>query len=173
MREAVVVPVEKLLKRLNEADVREAVREEILRQASETRASDQQSRDSLTETQKRLENRLGRLEDSYLDADISRDRYIPKRDEILAQLVEVNANLASVPKVVAPNIDGLIAIAETIAVEDLDDQAWREIVEDMVEKIVVSSGEGDDPKAPAKVRVVWKPEYETLIRQSAERNSDD
>ena len=45
---------------------------------------------------------------------------------------------------VAPNIDGLIAIAETIAVEDLDDQAWREIVEDMVEKIVVSSGEGDD-----------------------------
>lgn len=168
IRAAVIPHIERLLGELSQADIRTAVRAEMLRQASETQASGQQSRDSLTETQKRFENRLSRLEDSYLDGDIRKDRYIAKRDEILGQLEEIKAHLSDIPKAAAPDIDNLIAIAETIAVGDLDDQAWREIVENMVDRIVIEGTGGDGRKAPATVRVEWKAEYAGLIGDANE-----
>ena len=165
VREVVMPPIETLLSRLSEQDVWAAVREEFAQQEESTRASTQQTREGLAETQRRLEVRLSRLEDQYLDADLSRDRYLIRRDEITAELREIQGQLAEQPKIVVPDIEPVLAIAESITLGTLDDQAWRQIIEAMVDRIVIEgpSTEADGRRSPAAIRVVWKPEYELLL----------
>ncbi len=163
IRGAVIPPIEALLRRLSQEEVRAAVREELLRQQEAVTGETSASKQTLIERREKLEARLSRLEDTYLDGEIGKDRYLTKRDEILGQLGDIKATLAATPQVVTPDLDGLVAIAEGITVADLDAESWRDIVSAMVEKIVISSGDGDGRKAPAEVTVEWKLEYAGLI----------
>lgn len=167
--DAVIPPIKALLASLSQEDVRTAVRQELARQQS---ASDGQAADSigsLTDKRNKLDARLSRLEDAYLDGDIFKDRYFQKRDEILGQLAEIKEALAIRPRAAMPDLDQLFAIAESIAIETLDDLAWREIIEGMVDRVTVE-GDGDGRKNPPVIRVVWKPEYEPLIAMAENVN---
>ena len=114
-----------------------------------------------------MESRLSTLEDAYLDQDIGKDRYLAKRDEILGQMNDIKAATAAQPKNVTVDLDQLFAIAGTLSVETLDDQAWREILENLVDQVIVE-GEGDGRKDPAKITVEWKPEYAPLMGRVGE-----
>lgn len=158
IRAAVIPPIESLLKGLNQEDVRQAVREELSRQGSK----DGRATEALIEQLAKIESRLSNLEDALLDETISKDRYLPKRDEILGQIANINAAMTAQPKAAAVDLDQLFAIADAISVADLDDQSWREIVEGMVDRVIID-GVGGGRENPAKVSVVWKAEYSSLI----------
>jgi hypothetical protein len=160
VREAVIPPIEALLGTLRQEDVRQAVREQIADQQSNYGQTD--GTQALTERLEKMESRLSALEDAYLDRAIGKDRYLTKRDDILGQMNDIKAATATQPKTVTVDLDQLFAIADTLSVETLDDQAWREIVENMVDRVVIE-GEGDGRKDPAKITVIWKPEYAPLI----------
>jgi hypothetical protein len=100
------------------------------------------------------------LEDSYLDGDLGKDRYLIRRDQILAELAEIQEGLATRLQPAMPDLDELFAIADTITVENLDDEAWRDIIEGMVEKVVI---EGTGKQSLAAIKVHWKPAFESLI----------
>ena len=163
LRAAVIPPIEKLLARLHQSDVREAVKRELVHQQEETRAADKVARLGLAGRMERLEARLTRLENAYLDADLSKDRYLIRRDEIKTQMKEVRGQLPEPTQLVLPDIDQFFALADALEGEPPDDQEWREIVEGMVGRIVVEGAEGDGRKAPATIKVFWKPEYEPMI----------
>ena len=163
IRAMVIPPVEALLRKLRQEDIRAAVREELAGQRESLKAAHQQTREGLAETQSRLEARLTRLEDRYLDGDLSQERYLVRRDEILAKLQEIQASKLSNPAPVAPNLTHLFTIADSITVESLDDEAWREIIEGMVDRIVIEGADGDGRKAPASIRVEWKAEFQHLL----------
>lgn len=171
IKEVVLHPIGRLLAQLVQEDLRAAVRAELVSQQEASRYSVHQVQESLNENLKRLESRLSRLEDGYFDGDISRDRYLTRRDEILVQLADVKATLAAQPNPATVDLDQLFAIAESITLETLDGQAWREIIEAMVDRIVI---EGPAAKAggrhsPATIKVAWKPEYEALIAMAGKR----
>ena len=168
IREVVMPPVQALLGKLKQEDLRAAVREDLVREQESTRVATQQTREGLAETQGRLEVRLTRLEDRYLDGDLSQERYLMRRDEITAHIQELRAQVPEPPRQTLPDIEQLFSIAETIALEDLDDQAWREVIEGMVDRIVIEGTKGDGRKSPATIKVLWKAEFESLLRMAAE-----
>ncbi len=86
----------------------------------------------------------------------------------MAQLKEIQKDLTTKPPPVLPDIDRVLSIAESITMEDLDDQAWRDIIEAMVDRIVIEGAAGDGRKAPATIRVLWKPEYGPLLAMADE-----
>ena len=106
--------------------------------------------------------RLSNLEDAYLDQAIGKDRYLAKRDDIMGQMADIKSAMAAQPKTATVDLDQLFAIAGALGVDTLDDQAWREIVENMVDRVTIE-GEGDGRKTPPKITVGWKPEYAALI----------
>jgi site-specific DNA recombinase len=159
IRAEVIPPIETLLGRLKQEDIRAAVREELIRQDKATLQGTLQAKESLAEKQQRLENRLSNLEDDYLDRTISKERYLKRRGEIMAQLEEIRGQLAAKPHLALPDVEQVLAIADTITLDTLDDQAWRDIVESMVGRIVI---EGHD------IKVMWKPAYEPLLNLVAE-----
>jgi site-specific DNA recombinase len=168
LRAEVIPPIKELIARLGQQDVREAVYAELTQRQEGVQASASQSRRTLEETMEKLEARLSRLEDSYLDKDLSRDRYLTRRDEILDQLEEIKGQLAERPTSIAPDLKQLFAIADAITVETLDDEAWRDIVEEMIDRIIIA-GTGDGRKSPSIIKVVWKPAYEPLFTMVTER----
>lgn len=163
IRAAVIPRIEALLRQLSDQDVKEAVMEEILRQQEEQNTAATLDRLGLTEQLERVEARLTRLENAYLDGDLTRDRYRIRRDEITVRAKDLSSQLQDTPEPVIINMGQLFAIAEGISVDDLDSEAWRDLVVGMVDRIVISSGEDDGRKAPATVEVVWKPEYAALM----------
>ncbi|HZA21039.1 MAG TPA: recombinase zinc beta ribbon domain-containing protein, partial [Dehalococcoidia bacterium] len=168
VRDEVVPPIKTLLDKLSQEDIRSAVREELVNQQQLTIQRTIQTKENLAETQRRLEGRLSRLEDSFLDGDITRDRYLTRRDEITAQLEDVRSQLAARPHLALPVTDQLFAIAESITVDTLDDQVWRDIIEGIVDRIVID-GAGDGRKSPPTIKVEWKPEYAPLLNMMEER----
>jgi hypothetical protein len=167
IKEVVIEPIKSLLGQLSREDMRKAVREELTRHQAAANTKATGSQEDLSKRQEKLETRLSRLEDSYLDGDIGKDRYLTRRDEILAQLAEIKEALAIQPKVVDADLDQLFAIADAITVETLDDQAWRDIIEGMVDRIIIE-GTGDGRKSPPTIKVVWKPAYEPLFTLATE-----
>jgi site-specific DNA recombinase len=167
IRSTVIPPIKTLIERLKAEDVRTAAREELTRRQSATKSQATASKENLTDRQVKLEARLSRLEDSYLDGDIGKDRYLTRRDEILTQLAEIKEALAIQPKAVNVDLDQLFAIADAITVETLDDQAWRDIIEGMVDRVIIE-GTGDGRKSPPTIKVVWKPAYEPLFTLATE-----
>jgi site-specific DNA recombinase len=154
IKAAVIPPIEALLGKLKQADIRAAVREELAHQDKATIQGTLQVKESLAEKQQRLENRLSNLEDDYLDRTISKERYLKRRDEILAQLEEIRGQLAAKPHLALPDVEQVLAIADTITLDTLDDLAWRDIIEGMVDRIVIEDHE---------IKVIWKPAYEPLL----------
>jgi hypothetical protein len=165
IRAAVIPPIKELISRLEHQDVREAVRAELIQRQEGAQASASQSRQTQEETREKLEARLSRLEDSYLDNDLSRDRYLVRRDEIMTQLEEIKTKLEERPTVITPDLKQLFAISESITVDTLDDQAWRDIIEGMVDRIVIE-GTGDGRKSPPSIKAEWKPEYAPLLNMA-------
>jgi site-specific DNA recombinase len=165
IRAAVLPPLQALLAQLKQEDIRAAVRKELTSQRDSLKLAAQQTRESLAETQSRLEARLSRIEDSYLDGDLSRDRYLTRRDEIMAQLEEVRAQLVARRHLALPDMEQIFALADALDGEPPDDQEWREIVEGIVDRVVIE-GERSGSQGRAEqgtVKVVWKPSYEPLL----------
>jgi site-specific DNA recombinase len=141
IRAQVIPPIEALLRKLQAKDVRAAVREELTRQQQGARAATQQTKENLEETQKRLEAQLTKLEDSYLDGDLSRDRYLTRRDEIVSQLADVRAQQAERPHLALPNMEQLFALADALEGEPPDDAEWRHIIEGTLARVVIEGHE--------------------------------
>ena len=53
------------------------------------------------------------------------------------------ASKASTPTPVAPDLTHLFAVADSITVDSLDNEAWREIIEGMVGRIIIEGSSGD------------------------------
>jgi DNA invertase Pin-like site-specific DNA recombinase len=162
VRAEVLPPIEALLGNLRQEDVRKAVRAELTAAYEAALDADQKAQKGVAEQRERLEARLARLEDSYLDGDLSRERYLLRRDELMGHLQEVAAPGTSEPHLDLPDLERLFAIADTITVDTLDTGAWRDIIHDLVERITVT---GHD------VNVQWKPAYEPLSRFSGPAES--
>jgi site-specific DNA recombinase len=163
IRDKVIPPIEKLLGRLTQQELRTSVRTELVRQEEETQAADRIAKLRLTDSLERLESRLRSLEDAFLDGDIARDRYRARRDELTSQIKELQSQLVARPHLALPDLDQFFALADsmdivegviTIDGEPLSDQAWRELVEGLVSRIIIA---GHD------IEVVWKPEYTPLL----------
>ncbi|MFQ6026580.1 MAG: recombinase family protein [Dehalococcoidia bacterium] len=157
LREAVIPPLQAMLNRLSQAKVREMVREELAQLQAALQASNRQSKESLGQEKERLEARLSALEDSYLDRDITRDRYLLRRDEINIRLGEISAALIARPHRALPDMAQIIAIAESATIKDLEEPEWRDLIEIVIDRVVIEG------QAPATVRVEWKPEFQELL----------
>jgi site-specific DNA recombinase len=162
LREAVLTPIKELMERLSQEDMRKAVREELTRQ----QAAASNAIGSQVSQREKLEARLSKLEDSYLDGDIARDRYLIKRNEILAQLADLKE--AAHPQRESASLDELFALADavdiidgaiTIAGEAVSDQWWRDIIEGLVERIVIDGRE---------IKVEWKPIFRGVLETGHE-----
>jgi site-specific DNA recombinase len=167
VRVEVIPPIKALIERFKAEDVRTAVREELTRRQSASNSQATASKEILTDRQEKLEARLSRLEDSYLDGDIGKDRYLTRRDEILTQLAEIKEALAIQPKAVTLDLNQLFDIADAITADTLDDQAWRDIIEGMVERVIVE-GTGDGRKSRSIIKVIWKEAYAPLLVMATE-----
>ena len=154
IREAVLGPIRKLLVRLKESDLRGAVRDELLIRQEAMAASGDVARAQLELRRARVEGRLTRLEDLYLDGTLSKDRYLTRREAFQAEFDEIDQSMATMPKVALPDMDRVFEIADRITPSDMDDQAWRAVIEEVVERIVI---EGRD------VKVKWKPQWESVL----------
>lgn len=165
LREPVIPPIEALLSKLKQEDVRVAVRAELVRQQEDNRTDNQLTNVGLIARMEKAEARLSALEDTYLDGDIVVSRYRKKRDELSSNIKELKGQLEAKPRLILPDVDQLFSIAENISIADLDQQSWREIILAMVEKIVISSVGSDGRKTPAIVTVQWKSEYAGLMAQ--------
>jgi site-specific DNA recombinase len=165
IRAVVLPPIEALLGKLRQEDVRASVRQELVRQKEGSQAADEVSKLGLADKMTQLEGRLSALEDKYLDGDLSRDRYLTRRDEIITQLEEVRGQLETRPHVDLPDLEQIFAIADALEGEPLDDLEWRDMVEGMVDRVVIegerSGGQGRAEQGT--VKVVWKPAYEPLL----------
>jgi site-specific DNA recombinase len=166
VRDVVIPPIQALLDRLSQEDVRTAVREELVHQQQATIQGAVQTKENLAETRRRLEARLSKLEDSFLDGDIPRDRYLTRRDEITAQLEEVKTQLAARPHLALPEIEQFFALADavdivdgaiTIAGEAVSDQWWRDVVEGLVGRVTITGHAID---------VQWKDAYGSMLTES-------
>ena len=61
-------------------------------------------------------------------------------------------------------MEQLFAIAESININNLDTQAWRQLVAGMVDRIVIENPSDGHKNPPTiVVQVQWKSEYESLI----------
>jgi site-specific DNA recombinase len=168
IREAAIPKLEALLGQLRQEDLRVAVREELTRQQQGTQEATQQTKESLSENQRRLEARLSKVEDSFLDGAMDRERYLTRRDEIKSQLDEVKAQLTARPQMALPNVEQFFALADavdivegaiTIAGEAVSDQWWRDVIEGLVEKVVIEV---------RNIRVVWKDAFMPLMEAVSE-----
>ena len=165
IRQAVIPPIERLLGQLSQADLRVAVRAELGRQQEDSAAADQVARAGLVDRLRKLEARLTQWEDLYGDGEMPRERFIQRRDEVFPQIEELRAQLAAQPQVVMPNLDQLFAFAENLTVADLDNEAWRQIIQGLVYRVVIEGAEDDGRKAPAEIRAEWKPQFRPLLER--------
>jgi hypothetical protein len=153
---------------LNQTELRQSIIADLMRQQSAISAKAVIRRESNGVQITKLETRLSNLEDSFLDGQFSRDRYGAKRDEYtqkIAQLCESNeADEASEQaQVTAPDIDQLVAMAESLEGQPPDTREWREIVVGVVDKITTGPTVGTGRKARASIEVAWKDDFKVLL----------
>ena len=154
IREQVLPPIEALLGTLKKATVRKAVQAELKRQIDAVQSAAQLDQQSNTAAIERLESQLTSLEDMYLAGDFARDRYIVQRDRISSQIAQAREQSVERPPAAPIEVTQLFELAANIGVEDMDNAAWRSIIEGMVEGIVIH---GRD------IEVSWKAEYVGLV----------
>jgi hypothetical protein len=162
IRAKVIPPIEALMKKLNDQDMREAVRQELVRQQKDMREVDTVIKLGLTEKLEKLENRLSQWEDMVADGDMPRARFIQRRDEVLPQIAEIRAQLGARPHLPMPDPEQFFVMADALAGEPPDDEEWREIIEGLVDRILIEKVGGDSHGA--KVTILWKPEFASLVK---------
>jgi site-specific DNA recombinase len=150
----VLPPIQALIKSLNQDDLRAQVRANLVEMHQAEQEVVRKATQALSDRLNRLENRLSQWEDMVADGEMTRERFVQRRDEILPQIKELQAQLAEQPQVYTPNLDHLFDMVDTISVDDLDSLAWREIIEAVVEKIIIN---GRD------IEVIWKAQYAPLF----------
>lgn len=152
LREAVLTPIERLLRKLKRSDLRKMVKDEVLIQLASLEATSQAQRAELELRQRQLEARLSKLEDAYLDEAISRDRYLSRRNGVLAEIDEVKAMLQAKPAALPPDMERFFAAVDSLNGQRPDDGEWREIITEMVDRVVVGK----------RLSVVWREAYRPL-----------
>lgn len=155
IREAVLPPLEDMLQRLLKKDMRKLVKDELRLQQSAVDASAGVERAKLELRQAKVGERLTRLEDLYLDGGVSRARYVERRDALETEAEEVQTKLAEAPSFVAPDTEQLFAIADSLDGTPPDDEEWREIVAEMVDRVVIGK----------RIDVAWREVYRPLLSQ--------
>ena len=101
-----------------------------------------------------MEERLTKLEDTLLDGLIESGRYVKRRDEIPGELIETEQQQAAFPKLAPPDLDPVFSILDNTTWEDLDRDAWRDIIEVLADRVVLMERE---------VRIQWKPICQPLL----------
>jgi site-specific DNA recombinase len=170
LRDAVLLPLQATLSALSEADVRNAVRAELKREAEAARIANMSAQANLTAAKERLESRLSRLEDMFMDATITKTRYVQRRDQILSELTEIKHRIDESPTPLAGDISGLLVMAESLTVSDLDTVAWRDIIEAVLERIEIKGVAG---KRGTAIVVHWKQGFEAVKAAAEAMNTID
>jgi site-specific DNA recombinase len=159
VKAAVIPPLEAVLGALSVDTLRAAVSETLTREAEAAEKATSNAHALLVANKERLEARLSHLEDGWLDGHISKERYLHRRDQIMGELAEIKERLSEHPAPVATDISGLLAMAESLSVGDLDDAAWRGIIEAVVERVEIK---GVANKRRAAIVVKWRPGFESM-----------
>jgi site-specific DNA recombinase len=154
IRDAVLTPLEVLLRSLNRKNMRRLVGDELKLQQASLEASAGVERAKLELRQTKLSERLTRLEDLYLDGGMSRARYIERRDALQAETGEVATKLVERPTAADIDLEALTKAAEALDDVDLDDQEWRDIVSEVTDRIVIKD---------RHVRVLWREPYGRVL----------
>jgi site-specific DNA recombinase len=154
LRGVVITPLERFIESVQRQDFRAAVRAELVRQEEDSKSADVAIKLAAGESLARLEARLTRLEDAYLDGEIAKERYRARRDDLMGQIEELKGQLSARPQVVLPDLDAFFAMADALAGEPPNDEEWRDIIVGAVDRIVI---EGHD------IRVVWKDAFVPLL----------
>ena len=164
IKDVVITPLKRLLAKLSQTDIREALKQEMAEQRQAILRGAEQANEDIGVKLARLEARLTKLEDTYLDGLIEKDRYISRRTAILAELEQIRGQMpAPTPPVALPDLDAIFAIAQGLTIEDWGDPEWRQVVEETVSKIVIEAADTGEKKKTV-IRVVWKwPEMESLL----------
>ena len=137
-----LVEIRKEAKRLA-ADILNQGRQEGLRE-----------REILTKRKGEQEGRLTSLENALLDGLIQPSRYTIRRDELIADLKDIELRLTTMPQPVMPDLERLFTILDAITWENLDDEAWRELLEMLINKVTLKDDEAT---------VDWRPICQPLI----------
>jgi hypothetical protein len=66
-----------------------------------------------------------------------------------------------------PDMEQFFALADALEGDPPDDQEWREIIEGLVDKVVIE-GSGDGRKSQATIKVIWKPEFKSLLETTSQ-----
>lgn len=156
IREAVLGPLEVLFGRLHQKTMRTMVRAELERELAAIDAKANVGQVKLGAEQSRLSTKLTRIEDLYLDGTLSRDRYLERREGTERELEAIKAKLAAHPRVSPTDIEPLFARVDELDGELPNDEEWREIVAEMVERVVIGK----------KVVVEWKPLWRPVMVQA-------
>ncbi len=135
-------------------EVRERSNLLALKQLTGSQSDQDQISADLRRRKAQAESRLRSLEMSLLDGLVPPNRYISIRDEIGAALREIDAELNQLGHSGAPDYAALFAIIDRITWDDLDDVAWRELLESLVEKVVLMDKE---------IKIDWLPFCRSLL----------
>jgi site-specific DNA recombinase len=168
IREQVIGPIEKLLRQLNQEEVRAAVRSELMEIEKQEKAKSHAGKQGLGDELSRLEKRLTTWLEMVGDGEITREEYAKARAEVEPRIKELQAQLAARPHLALPDVEQFLALADaldivdgavTIAGEAVSDQWWRDVVEGSVAGIVVDGRE---------IQVEWKPSFKGLLEMPDE-----
>jgi site-specific DNA recombinase len=138
--------------RMDEA--REKARKRLGQESRQQGQDGDRQRKKLEKDKAKLEARLTQLEDKYLDGDISRERYIVRRDEIATELEQVQSEIASIPRAVKVDLTATFEMLDSIDPDNLDEQEWRELLQTFVKRVTWNNG---------VIEIEWKPQFETLL----------
>jgi site-specific DNA recombinase len=153
IRDAVLPPLQALLERLDKKGMRKMLEEELKLQRAAVDASAGVERAKLELRYVKVGERLTRLEDLYLDGTLSKDRYLERREGTQTELEAIKAQLAARPKAIRPDTDQLFAVADSLNGTPPDDQEWREIIVEMVDRIVIGQ----------RLEVIWREGYHPVL----------
>ncbi|MDP6130951.1 MAG: recombinase family protein [Dehalococcoidia bacterium] len=133
--------MKKLLEPPKMTDVRKRAKEVAAEIIDKEHQGQYQARESLLERKQQQEERLISLENALLDGLIPPGRYIVRRDQLMAELRKIEVSLSQVAAVPRAEYDGLFSILDDIEWDDLDDEGWREILEPLVDRVIITERE--------------------------------
>jgi hypothetical protein len=144
----------KLLEPLQMTDVRGRAKEVAADMLDREQQGQYQASESLSKRKKQQEERLTSLENALLDGLIQPGRYTVRRDQILAELQKIDQSLSQVAAATRPEYDGLFSFLDGITWDDLDEEGWREMLESLVDRVVITE---------RQVAIEWLPICQPLL----------